>query len=173
MKAKHILISGASVSGASVSGGPAAVEVLEVPVPSPPLGMLTLGDGSGAGRTLAFQPHDQLLLYTDGVTEARDQHRVFYPLPERITELAGAAARDAASGPGGDMALLGAIRDDLLRYVGRPLDDDAALVLVRAPAAWLKPSRAARRASAAEGSAAEGSAAEGSAAGDRATITGT
>jgi hypothetical protein len=173
-----ILISGASgsgdsVSGDSVSGEAAAVEVLEVPVPSPPLGMLTLGDGSGAGRTLAFQPHDQLLLYTDGVTEARDQRRVFYPLPERVAELAGVAARDAASGPGGDMALLGLIRDDLLRYVGTPLDDDAALVLVRAPAAWLKPSRAARRASAAGASAAGASAAEGGAAGDPATITGT
>ena len=28
------------------------------------------------------------------------------------------------------------VRDDLLRYVGAPPDDDAALLLVRAPAAW-------------------------------------
>ncbi|MGH3168112.1 MAG: PP2C family protein-serine/threonine phosphatase, partial [Trebonia sp.] len=52
-----------------ISGG--MISVLEVPAPAPPLGLLTLGDGSGAGRSLTFQPNDQLLLYTDGVTEAR------------------------------------------------------------------------------------------------------
>ena len=47
------------------------VTVLEVPAPAPPLGLLTLGDGSGAARSLPFKPNDQLLLYTDGVSEAR------------------------------------------------------------------------------------------------------
>jgi hypothetical protein len=32
--------------------------------------------------------------------------------------------------------LLDLVRDDLLSYVGAPPDDDAALLLVRAPAAW-------------------------------------
>jgi hypothetical protein len=112
------------------SGG---VIVLEVPAPAPPLGLLTLGDGSGAARTLPFKPDDLLLFYTDGVTEARDGRRAFYPLDERLAILsAGSRGRGNASGLG----LLDLLRRDLLRHAGAPLDDDAALLLVRAPAAW-------------------------------------
>jgi len=114
------------------------VTVLEVPAPAPPLGLLTLGDSSGAARTLAFKPTDQLLLYTDGVTEARDRRRSFYPLDERLHVLQ-AKAKDDGTG----LDLLAAVRDDLLRHSGAPLEDDAALLLVRAPAAW--PSQAAGR----------------------------
>ena len=118
-------------------GGPGrgGVAVLEVPAPAPPLGMLTLGDGSGAGRTLAFKPNEQLLLYTDGVTEARDRRRVFYPLDERLAAL---SSQDGAGNSNG-LPLLHALRDDLLAYVGAPLEDDAALVLVGAPAMWPHP----------------------------------
>jgi hypothetical protein len=108
------------------------VTVLEVTAPAPPLGLLTLGDVSGAARTLPFKPNDRLLLYTDGVTEARDSRRVFYPLDERLAAL-------RASKPAmirGDGALLELLRDDLLRHAGAPLEDDAALLLVRAPAQW-------------------------------------
>ncbi|MGH3168769.1 MAG: SpoIIE family protein phosphatase, partial [Trebonia sp.] len=90
-------------------------------------------------------------LYTDGVTEARDRRRAFYPLAERLTEL------------GGEAPLLDALRDDLLRYVGAPLDDDAALVLVRAPARWPKPLRSPGRGAGRRDSAPTG----------RAAITGT
>jgi serine phosphatase RsbU (regulator of sigma subunit) len=109
---------------------PSGVTVLEVPAPAPPLGLLTLADSSGAGRTLPFQPNDTLLLYTDGVTEARDQRRVFYPLDERLAALQAAGA---------DGQLLEHLRDDLLRYAGAPLGDDAAMLLVRAPDAWANP----------------------------------
>ncbi len=68
---------------------------MEVPAPAPPLGLLTLGDCSDAQLSLALQPDDQLLLYTDGVTEARDAKRAFYPLPERVTALAARAAAQA------------------------------------------------------------------------------
>jgi Stage II sporulation protein E (SpoIIE) len=101
------------------------ITVLEVPAPAPPLGLLTLGDSSGAARTVPFKPNDQLLLYTDGVTEARDGNRVFYPLDERVPLL---GAR--ASGKSG--SLLELLREDLLRHAGAPLEDDAALLLVRA-----------------------------------------
>jgi serine phosphatase RsbU (regulator of sigma subunit) len=97
-----------------------AVTVLEVPAPAPPLGLLTLTDASGASRSLPFRPNDALLLYTDGVTEARDSHRVFYPLDKRLAEL--------VDGEG----LLNRLRDDLLRYAGAPLHDDAAMLLIRA-----------------------------------------
>jgi len=116
------------------------VTVLEVPAPAPPLGLLTLGDSSGAARTLAFKPNDQLLLYTDGVTEARDRRRSFYPLDERL-HLLQAKARDNSTG----LDLLEAVRDDLLRHSGAPLEDDAALLLVRAPAAWPSPAAGRRQ----------------------------
>ena len=121
--------------------GQTGVEVLEVPAPAPPLGLLTLGDDSGAGRTLLFKPNDQLLFYTDGVTEARDSRRVFYPLDERLAALATPGAAHGAAHTSNDAKtpLLQALRADLLRYVGAPLDDDAALLLVRAPAAWPRP----------------------------------
>lgn len=110
-----------------ISGGD--VTVLEVPAPAPPLGLLTLGDSSGAARTAAFKPNDRLLLYTDGVTEARDGDRVFYPLDDRLALLGGQADGDSAG-------LLELLREDLLRHAGAPLEDDAALLLVRAPAQW-------------------------------------
>ena len=106
------------------------VAILEVPAPAPPLGLLTLGDGSGAARSLPFRPNDQLLLYTDGVSEARDDDRTFYPLDERLALLGAQVRRARASGDGA--ALLDLIRDDLLRHAGAPLEDDAALLLVRA-----------------------------------------
>jgi serine phosphatase RsbU (regulator of sigma subunit) len=107
-----------------------AVTAVEVPSPAPPLRLLPLGDCSAAGRTLPFPAGGALLLYTDGVTEARDPRRRCYPLAARVTEL-------ARAGPDGIRPdLLERVREDLLRHAGAPLDDDAALVLVRAPAAW-------------------------------------
>ena len=102
------------------------VQVLEVPQPAPPLGLLALGDSSGASCTVAFKPGDRLLLYTDGVTEARDTQRRFYPLTERLADPGGACP----TGSGTD--LLDWLREDLLRHAGAPLTDDAALLLVGA-----------------------------------------
>ena len=115
------------------SGG---VTVLEVPAPAPPLGLLTLGDGSGAARTLPFKPNDLLLFYTDGVTEARNGRRAFYPLDERLAALAALSASGKGRVSDGGLDLLDLLRKDLLRHAGAPFDDDAALLLVRAPAAW-------------------------------------
>ncbi len=89
---------------------PGGVTVLEVPAPAPPLGLLTLGDGSGAGRSLPFRPNDQLLLYTDGVTEARDREHVFYPLDERLAALAAAPGPAGPAGPAGPGAAARAAR---------------------------------------------------------------
>src|SRR5215471_20669081 len=89
------------------------VTVLEVPAPAPPFGLLTLGDGSGAVRTLPLKPDDLLLFYTDGVTEARNGRRAFYPLNERLALLsASGKGRSNASGLG----LLDLLRKDLLRH---------------------------------------------------------
>jgi serine phosphatase RsbU (regulator of sigma subunit) len=134
---------------AAASDGAAArrVSLLEVPTPAPPLGLLALGDSSAAQVSYALRPQEKLLLYTDGVTEARDAKRAFYPLTERIGMLAAKAAATQAAGkpllmPVSTVSgrqgqgLLDLVRADLHRHVGAPLDDDAALLLVHAPATW-------------------------------------
>ena len=118
--------------GESDGQGPAGrlrVTPVDVPAPALPLRLMSLGDTSGAERTVPLQPGDALLLYTDGVTEARDARREFYPLEERVAEVAARAG-------GADGDLLDRLRDDLVRYVGAPLDDDAALLLARVSGPW-------------------------------------
>jgi Stage II sporulation protein E (SpoIIE) len=135
---------------AANDAAPAAVTFKEVPVPAPPLGLLALGDCSDAELSFTLGPNDQLLLYTDGVTEARDANRAFYPLPDRVAALSAratipiqAATRaalrlTATASPEASsrQGLLDLIRSDLLKHVGSPLDDDAALLLVHAPETW-------------------------------------
>jgi serine phosphatase RsbU (regulator of sigma subunit) len=133
-----ILISPGGISSGVPGDG---VTVLEVRAPAPPLGLLTLGSDAGAKQVFAFKPNDQLLLYTDGVTEARDASRKFYPLDERVRALAPQAQPKLTRAGkirvnGSAPTLLDLVRDDLLRYLGAPPEDDAALLLVRAPAAW-------------------------------------
>jgi serine phosphatase RsbU (regulator of sigma subunit) len=87
---------------------------------APPLGMGELSEAHHTVETFLFETGDLLVLYTDGVIEARDRSGAFYPLAERLL-----------AWPGGDPhALVGYIRDDLLAYVGGRLPDDAAVVVV-------------------------------------------
>lgn len=72
-------------------------------------------------QTFPFEAGDLLLLYTDGVIEARDADGLFYPLIER-------APRWAEDDPD---HLLRALHDDLLAHVHGHLDDDAAAVAIR------------------------------------------
>jgi serine phosphatase RsbU (regulator of sigma subunit) len=115
----------ADAGGSRGDASPRTVIALEVPAPAPPLGLLTLADCSSAVTTVALQQGYELLLYTDGVTEARNPDRTFYPLTERLARLC------AASSGGSGSELLDRLRADLLGYVGAPLSDDAAFLLVR------------------------------------------
>jgi serine phosphatase RsbU (regulator of sigma subunit) len=122
------LVLSPGADGPAGHGAP-QVSAVDVPAPALPLRLMSLGGTSGAERTVPLQRGDALLLYTDGVTEARDARGEFYPLEERVAELAARAG-------GADGGLLDRLRDDLVRHVGAPLDDDAALLLVRVTGAW-------------------------------------
>ncbi|WP_419248990.1 PP2C family protein-serine/threonine phosphatase [Streptomyces canus] len=101
------------------------VVAVEPAHPAPPLGLRALTDETPSLQVLAFADGDQLLLYTDGVTEARNHGREFYPLAEGL-------ARHWSDEPAGTLT---ALHDELLAHVGGRLHDDAALLLLRKPTA--------------------------------------
>ncbi|AZS75645.1 serine/threonine-protein phosphatase [Streptomyces lydicus] len=68
-----------------------------------------------------FEPGDLLLLYTDGVSEARDDKGTFYPLVERAAAWSDCSPRQ----------VLRQLRTDLLAHTNGRLGDDAAAVAVR------------------------------------------
>jgi serine phosphatase RsbU (regulator of sigma subunit) len=96
------------------------VTPLEVENPSPPLGLGGLAEGIHRVETFAFDADNILLLYTDGVIEARDSKGTFFPLAERLTEL----LEDRPN------ALIHHIRADLLAHAGGRLGDDAAILAI-------------------------------------------
>jgi serine phosphatase RsbU (regulator of sigma subunit) len=98
-----------------------AVGAVEPDLPAPPLGLRALSGQAPHLQRLPFAVGDQLLLYTDGVTEARDHTRAFYPLAEGV-------ARHACDEP---TRTVTALHDELLAHVGGKLHDDAALLLLR------------------------------------------
>lgn len=97
----------------------------ELPASAPalPVGLLSLDSDPVRVDTHRLGPGDTLLLYTDGLIEARDAAGVFYPLTERI---GGWATRSPD-------AMLDAIQNDLQHHTH--LDDDVAMVTIRRSAA--------------------------------------
>ena len=75
------------------------------------------------GRTAVIEvgPGDQILFYTDGVSEARGRSGEFFPLAQSR------AVREA----GDPNQILDALSAEVLRHVGHALDDDAAMLLIR------------------------------------------
>ncbi|MER7515939.1 PP2C family protein-serine/threonine phosphatase [Streptomyces sp. NPDC126499] len=102
---------------------------LETADASPPLGLSDVVAPDVTVETFPFDVGDVLLLYTDGVVEARDRTRAFYPLTERL------AAWADADPP----TLLDHLRADLRAHAGGHLGDDAALVAVERLAPDAKP----------------------------------
>ncbi|MFJ3235594.1 PP2C family protein-serine/threonine phosphatase [Streptomyces sp. NPDC086787] len=86
--------------------------------PAPPLGVQATEPGDYTLDVFSFEAGDTLLLYTDGVIEARDAGGRFYPLAERVAQWTEASPE----------ALMHHIRRDLLGHCGGRLDDDAALI---------------------------------------------
>ncbi len=89
-----------------------------------PLGLAPLAATACASLSVPFAPGDQLLAYTDGVTEARDKSGDFYSL-DRCPELLSDQDADTA---------LDHLQEDVIQHVGHALLDDAAMLLIRRPA---------------------------------------
>ncbi|MGX1887181.1 PP2C family protein-serine/threonine phosphatase [Streptomyces sp. NPDC055287] len=90
---------------------------------APPLGLGELAHPRYHVDTFTFEAGDLLLLYTDGVIEARDSYGSFYPLTERVT---GWTETDPD-------AFLRRLRRDLLHHVGGRLGDDAVMIAIERP----------------------------------------
>ncbi|MBQ1161006.1 serine/threonine-protein phosphatase [Streptomyces sp. A73] len=109
-----------------------------------PLGLASLVGEERSAAGFSFPPDSVLLLYTDGLSEARDGAGTFYPLAERLTALvkgadpasrpaAGPAARPAP-GSGSDEApteLAHALRDDVRAFTHPYQQDDLAILTLR------------------------------------------
>nr|WP_238426514.1 PP2C family protein-serine/threonine phosphatase [Streptomyces adustus] len=103
---------------------PDAVRYLEPSQPALALGMGALASGPLSVDTLAFPEGATLLLYTDGLTEARDEKGVFYDPVDRF-----APSRYTCPD-----TLLDALVADVHRHTGgRRTDDMALLAITRTP----------------------------------------
>nr|WP_244888839.1 PP2C family protein-serine/threonine phosphatase [Streptomyces purpureus] len=100
-----------------------ALEMLEPSDPALPLGMGALGSWPDRADEAPYPPGATLLLYTDGLSEARDAAGEFYDPAVRL-------AGRIFPGPG---ALLNALVDDVRRYTGGGSTDDMALLAVSRP----------------------------------------
>lgn len=95
---------------------------IEPRVPALPLGMPELGEWPDRADEVPFPPGAHLLLYTDGLSEARGEGSgVFYEPSRRL-------AGCAFDGPDG---LLDALVADVEAYTGGRITDDMALLVAR------------------------------------------
>ncbi|MFF7144299.1 PP2C family protein-serine/threonine phosphatase [Streptomyces nodosus] len=101
-----------------------AVREVTPTAPSPPINMGVLLGEDYRIDTVPFADEDQLLLYTDGVTETRDHTGAFFPLVGH----AGQWDTDSPS------RLLEQLHRDLVHYSRGRLEDDIAAIAVRAAA---------------------------------------
>ncbi|WP_234439781.1 PP2C family protein-serine/threonine phosphatase [Streptomyces bicolor] len=101
------------------------VRVLEPAIASPPLNLAALIGDRYWVEIVAFGPGDQLLLYTDGVSETRDHSGEFFPLPDWMRRQGTLQPRE----------LLDQLHRDLLQHSGGRLDDDIAALALRCSSA--------------------------------------
>lgn len=99
------------------------------PYAAPPLGLLDLADGWCRASVMPVGHGDQLLLYTDGVSEARDAAGRFFPLAQLAAEAL--KSGEVLRGAGADRThLLDTLVTSLGDHVGDRGRDDILLLLV-------------------------------------------
>ncbi|MFE0648673.1 PP2C family protein-serine/threonine phosphatase [Streptomyces sp. NPDC059534] len=91
--------------------------------PSLPVNLAGLAENHHRIEEIPFGPGDRLLLYTDGVSEARDRTGTFYPLELRLRGWVRASPADVPE----------LLHSDLVAYGSGDLDDDVAALLVSCP----------------------------------------
>ncbi|MGW1379536.1 PP2C family protein-serine/threonine phosphatase [Streptomyces sp. NPDC002446] len=97
------------------------VRALTPATPQPPLGLEDLVDGPcEKAESYPFVPGDRLLLYTDGVMEARNRDNDFFPLAETMEAMQTLGVPE----------FLEELHRALLRHTDGRLADDVAMVLV-------------------------------------------
>ena len=94
--------------------------MLEPTVPALPLGIPEVGEWPDHPDETPFPEGAQLLLYTDGLSEARDRHGTFY---DPVNRLSGRAFE-------GPEQLLSTVAADVEEHTPEGLDDDMALLAV-------------------------------------------
>ncbi|MDI5973270.1 PP2C family protein-serine/threonine phosphatase [Streptomyces sp. SL13] len=102
-----------------------AARELPASKPALPIGLLSLATDPVQVDTCHLEPGDTLLLFTDGLIEARDGAGAYYPITDRISNWATQPPE----------AMLDAIQTDLRHHTQAHLDDDVAMVTVRRPTA--------------------------------------
>ena len=85
-----------------------------------PLGLRHLAAVPRLPVTIAFEPGDALLFYTDGASEARNKAGRFFPL----------ADNPAVRAPPDPATLADRLGDEVIRHAGHPPDDDVALLVI-------------------------------------------
>ncbi|MFJ4713004.1 PP2C family protein-serine/threonine phosphatase [Streptomyces sp. NPDC088785] len=116
-----------------VVGADGRVHTPEVP-PGVPLGMGALGAALPEPVRLPFGVGDTLVLFTDGVTESRDDDGVFYPVRDRLPGLVRELPADAPPGE-----LLRRLVHDLHGHRHGSTSDDTAITVVRRTAGNVAP----------------------------------
>ncbi|MGY0064665.1 PP2C family protein-serine/threonine phosphatase [Streptomyces sp. LZ34] len=96
------------------------VRTLEVGEPALPLGLAVTSESEYTSETFDFEEGDLLLLYTDGLIEARNAGGAFYPLVDRVAAWTSDDPRSLAH----------RLQDDMLRHTGGHVNDDAAIVVI-------------------------------------------
>lgn len=100
--------------------------VLSPTEPALPLGMGDLGTWPDRADRSPFPPGSTLLLYTDGLSEARDEDGEFYVPAARL-------GGRIFPGPAGPDSLLATLVDEVRRHTGGGATDDLAMLAVRRP----------------------------------------
>jgi serine phosphatase RsbU (regulator of sigma subunit) len=103
--------------------GPSRPRYIHTGTTGLPLGLGSLGPGPRVVVTIPLAPGEDILFYTDGITEARNKTGDFFLL----------ADSPALRGPPDPDTLIDRLGHEVTRHVGHPLNDDAALLLIARP----------------------------------------